>query len=503
MNEQMRTTFERLIEVRVEDEELARSARSLSIITWGQVIGGSMGTLVLTVIWLLNPAAKGWLYMALIPGAIAVSSVPALWLLHRGQILVAGYVAALSSVWAATIALYLHGSITSTEVIVYAWGITIAWFIPQSRAGVIIPIISFLDYMFLAVLQRAGRLPEASLFQNASFGISLIEVPIILVLISLAIRLLSDNLRKALGEARQRTADLDAQLKRNESLVGQLRQAAEQLAPTAEELAATMEQMNASAEQVAMAASQMAHGAASQANQAEESSRFAAQLTNATSKIADNAHQTGVASTQSQELVQSTARVVRALGERLGEIERVVALVEKIADQTNLLALNAAIEAARAGEHGTSFAVVADEVRRLAEHSAESVGEIAALSQEIGNSLGDVLAGMEQMQEGVTRTTLLAQETVATTEEQRRASEAMAKAVQEMAAVAEENAAATEEVSASAEEQTASMEEIAAATQEMAEMAQRLREAGAEFDTKETARSSGRQNLEREPGSGF
>ena len=180
-------------------------------------------------------------------------------------------------------------------------------------------------------------------------------------------------------------------------------------------------------------------------------------------------------------LEQDSARVVSALGDKLGEIERVVRLVEKIADQTNLLALNASIEAARAGEHGAGFAVVADEVRRLAVHSADSVGEIAALSQEIGDSLEEVLAAMGEMQEGTAHTVSLAQEVGAATEDQMQASEAMVGAVNEMAAVAEENAAATEQIAASIEEQVASMEQVAGSAQMLAEIAGSLQQTVSEF----------------------
>mgnify|MGYP001043613392 CR=1 FL=1 len=81
--------------------------------------------------------------------------------------------------------------------------------------------------------------------------------------------------------------------------------------------------------------------------------------------------------------VEQTSRMVQTLGERSGEIGKIVELITAIADQTNLLALNAAIEAARAGEHGKGFTVVADEVKKLAEQSGQSANQIAELIKSI------------------------------------------------------------------------------------------------------------------------
>lgn len=73
--------------------------------------------------------------------------------------------------------------------------------------------------------------------------------------------------------------------------------------------------------------------------------------------------------------------------EDVGELGKLVVVIQEIAAQTNLLALNAAIEAARAGDQGLGFAVVASEVRKLADRSKEA----ASL----------VWSGIEKAQSGV------------------------------------------------------------------------------------------------------
>jgi methyl-accepting chemotaxis protein len=98
-----------------------------------------------------------------------------------------------------------------------------------------------------------------------------------------------------------------------------------------------------------------------------------------------------------QEAVNDSAKTVEKLGERSGEVGKIVEMITEISSQTNLLALNANIEAARAGEHGKGFSVVAEEVRKLAERSTLSANQISQIIFEIQNDTYDAIQNMKKV----------------------------------------------------------------------------------------------------------
>lgn len=210
----------------------------------------------------------------------------------------------------------------------------------------------------------------------------------------------------------------------------ELAQRTQEQASTLEELSATIEELSASIQMVA-----------SNAAQGEK-------LSQATLDVVE----------EGKKVIAETIMAIQEISVSSNQIAEIIKVVNDIAFQTNLLALNAAVEAARAGEQGRGFSVVAEEVRNLANRTAESAEEIAALISEsvakVDNGNQMVMKAGETLDlivENTKRTFDANAEVAAAMREQAEASVQIQTAVEHMNQVTQQNAAMVQELASSSQ----------------------------------------------------
>jgi len=226
------------------------------------------------------------------------------------------------------------------------------------------------------------------------------------------------------------------------------------------------------AEQIANASQEISTGNLDLCSRTEEQAASLAttassmgELTETVRQNADHARQANQLAVNASSVAQKGGSMVaqvidtmESINQSSRKISDITGVIDGIAFQTNILALNAAVEAARAGEQGRGFAVVANEVRNLAQRSAAAAKEIKGL---IAASNSDVEAGsklvseagatMNEVLASVGRVTDIMADISAASAEQSSGIEQVNLAIGEMDESTQRNAALVEEASAAAQ----------------------------------------------------
>lgn len=158
-----------------------------------------------------------------------------------------------------------------------------------------------------------------------------------------------------------------------------------------------------------------------------------------------------------------------------GQISEVLKTIQTISDQVGLLALNAKIEAARAGQYGKGFGVVASEVGRLAAFTKEAVKDIAPKIQALHENNARVADLTREAADQASRGAALAQEA--------------GRLLGDMVSDVQSAEGRVEEVAVAANQQSAATQEMAVTVQTIAEVTQDLKDR-AELAGQEVAKTA-------------
>ncbi|MDQ6619011.1 MAG: methyl-accepting chemotaxis protein [Pseudomonadota bacterium] len=248
-------------------------------------------------------------------------------------------------------------------------------------------------------------------------------------------------------------------------LLGALRRMNENLAHIVTDVRAGTEAIATASREIAAGNQDLSQRTEAQASSLEETASSMEQLTGTVKQNADNARRASQLAASASSIAVRGGTVVSDVVHTMGEITEsskrigdIIGVIDGIAFQTNILALNAAVEAARAGEQGRGFAVVASEVRNLAQRSAAAAKEIKVL---IEDSVGKVESGaalvdqagatMSEVVNSIKRVTDIMAEITAASQEQSSGIEEVNQAVTQMDQATQQNAALVEEAAAAAE----------------------------------------------------
>jgi methyl-accepting chemotaxis protein len=255
----------------------------------------------------------------------------------------------------------------------------------------------------------------------------------------------------------------------------QVSEALQTLTAASAEMHATAGSMTATAEETSRQATAVADASTLASTNVQTVAAATEELHASISEISRQVAQASETANLAVAETDRTNATVEGLAEAAQKIGEVVSLIQNIASQTNLLALNATIEAARAGESGRGFAVVATEVKALATQTAKATEDISAQITAIQQESNNAVTAIKTIGTTIAQMNEIATAIAAAVEQQSAATRDIAQNIQEVSKGTNEVSSNVGSVNEAANETGAAATEVLTAADDLSHQSEKLR----------------------------
>jgi methyl-accepting chemotaxis protein WspA len=178
------------------------------------------------------------------------------------------------------------------------------------------------------------------------------------------------------------------------SSINEIQAAATEQAASASEQASAVNELSASLNEMSQSAGTLVASSETVGRNVDEIAGIVTDSNHKSTQMMSSMDAIGVSTRQ-------TAERIKALNDKMDDINEAVATISMVADQTTLLSLNASIEANKAGEMGKGFSVVAQEIRRLSDRSIDAAGNISGMVRDIQRATESSALAMDKSSEEI------------------------------------------------------------------------------------------------------